>query len=73
MNKECQGCYLIKVAYPSDPCTITCQVEDLDCPCKTCLVKITCDLLERSSSCEPFQTFHNWLFDLRAKIEIKEE
>ena len=66
MNKECQGCYLIRIILSSDPPydvpptpdQISCQHEDLPCPCKTCLVKITCDTIEIGSTCQTFIDFN---------------
>jgi hypothetical protein len=63
MNKECQGCYLMRIILddslfdPPKPEQISCQHEDSDCPCKTCLLKIICNPIE-GGSCKEFTEFN---------------
>lgn len=62
MNIECTGCYLIRFTMEQEGKnkyrTITCIHENRECPCKTCLVKITCNLLDNLKDCEEFQQFN---------------
>jgi hypothetical protein len=59
MQEECKGCYLIRIYREKYlPEQLTCQHETLDCPCKTCLVKVTCDMVDVSRSCESFTKFN---------------
>ena len=59
MNKECRGCYLIRLfTKEHHPDKVICQHETLDCPCKNCLVKVTCDMVEVNRSCEAFTKFN---------------
>ena len=58
-NEECRGCYLIRLfTKEHHPDKISCEHEKLDCPCKTCLVKVTCDMIAVNRSCEPFIKFN---------------
>jgi hypothetical protein len=62
MNKECQGCYLYRTLFyeplndPPELENITCEYEKLKCPCKTCLVKITCNIID-GGACKEFIEF----------------
>ncbi len=65
MNEECRGCFIIRHTlyerFGEKKLTeeqIYCEHENLDCPCKTCLVKITCDILSEMSNCSYFIDFN---------------
>ena len=63
MNEECNGCYLIRIFVndtlkPCKPEQLTCEHENLPCPCKNCLVKITCDIIDNGQYCEPYYEFN---------------
>ena len=67
MNPECIGCYLIRSTIEShktldqsiSPDAVSCVHQDQsDCPCKSCLVKITCDMIENMIACEKFMDFN---------------
>lgn len=55
MKEECRGCFLIRVLkddpYYADN-KINCEFQHLLCPCKTCLVKITCNMIDKMSTCQ---------------------
>jgi hypothetical protein len=40
------------------PEAVSCVHENRECPCKTCLVKVTCDILENMKHCEKYQEFN---------------
>ena len=59
-KEECRGCYLIRLmSEDCDPSKLTCQQEEHDCPCKTCLVKVTCTIVgESGGPCEKYIDFN---------------
>ena len=65
MKEECRGCFLMRFIlyeniyekkYIEEQ--ISCKQDKLDCPCKTCLVKITCDMTEYSLECQYYIDFN---------------
>jgi hypothetical protein len=63
MKKECNGCFCIRVLIgdtirPVNPEQMTCEMEELDCPCKICLVKITCNMIDHGDSCQKWMDFN---------------
>jgi hypothetical protein len=57
---ECRGCYLLRIAVTQkdDEKKISCELQDYDCPCKTCLTKVTCDIIKNCQYCKPFLEFN---------------
>lgn len=59
MNEECDGCYLMRIfSIEHKKENISCGHENLKCPCKTCIVKVMCDIIENSQTCESFINFN---------------
>ena len=63
MNKECQGCYLLRIFTdetlyePVNLDHVSCGYQNFKCPCKICLVKVTCNIIE-GGSCDEFIKFN---------------
>ena len=59
MIEECRGCCLIRIledeAFTEDQ--MHCEYENLPCPCKTCIVKITCDIVNEWTDCSYYTDF----------------
>jgi hypothetical protein len=67
---DCKGCLSLRLM-KDNPDRYKCSFQNEDCPCKECLVKVTCNfgLGEISSTyCEKFTLFVNIL---RTKKHIK--
>ena len=63
MKEECRGCHLIRIIIKDGiityhPDQISCENEEYDCPCKTCLVKSMCDIIENGMKCEVWVDFN---------------
>jgi hypothetical protein len=66
MEKECEGCFLIRTVFqthlkqmePIEEEQISCEHDHRDCPCKTCLVKITCNQIEYALDCQRYVEFN---------------
>ena len=63
MEKECRGCYLSRILSHDpfkryDPDEVSCEHEKLNCPCKECLVKVMCNMIENGSHCEEWIDFN---------------
>lgn len=52
-HEQCQGCKVTKICLKSI-ITFTYDGEDYNCPCGTCLVKMTCN---KYNTCEEFKWF----------------
>lgn len=70
MKDECRGCCLVRITMESHNIgrrpdsdllredQVSCEYDSKECPCKTCIVKSMCDIIEQSHNCEKFIAFN---------------
>ena len=65
LKKECKGCYMAR-EYKSYCFLYDLDIDDFDCPCFNCLIKMVC-----RTTCDPVDIYFNSLRDERNRKKVE--